>query len=143
MRRVLGDFMNVASAGLVARDTMQTWHQELEYAVLQEVVDTFQVQFTKPDGKVLAVNYKVSDDGTIVESSKAGGLDFHGFPSGTRASLCFTYRVGAPNIERVQAYLEGRGWMTGGSLVDGVANRDRAFSKSGFGVVRSKVGDWE
>ncbi|WP_437874922.1 hypothetical protein [Sorangium sp. So ce513] len=143
MRQVLGDFMIAASANLIARDTIQRWHEDLEYAVLHEVVDTFQLQFTKPDGARLAINYAVRDDGSVMEASKAGGLDLHGLPVGTRVNVLLTYRTGARNIEAVRAHLRRRGWTAGGSLVAGVASRDRAFSKSGFGIERSKVGDWE
>ena len=142
MRQVLGDFMNVASSGLIARGTIQGWHEEIEYAVLHEVVDTFQVQFTKPDGARLGLSYTVRDDGTILEVSKAGGLDLHDFPAGTKVGLVLSYRQGAPNLEKVQAYLRERGWTTGRSLLVDVTSRDRAFSKSGFGIARTKVGDW-
>ncbi|MGK3960056.1 hypothetical protein WMF38_44280 [Sorangium sp. So ce118] len=143
MRQVLGDFMGAASANLIAREVIQRWHEELEYAVLHEVVDTFELQFTKPNGARLGLRYTVQDDGTVLEASKAGGLDFHGLPAGTRlAGLHLTYRKGARHIEAVQAYLRERGWTAGGALVDGATSRDRAFSRSGFGIQRSKAGDW-
>jgi len=141
MLQVLGDFMLVPSAGLISRGTIQEWHEELEYAVLLHVVDTVQLQFTKPDSTRLGLSYTVRDDGTILEASKAGGLDLYGFPRGTRVGLVLTYRQQAPNIETVKAYLRDRGWMRG-SLIDGVTRRDRAFSKDGFGIARGKVGEW-
>jgi len=64
MRHVLGDFMNTASTGLIARETIQRWHEEVEYAVIHQVVDTFQLQFTKPDGTRLGLSYTIRDDGT-------------------------------------------------------------------------------
>jgi hypothetical protein len=135
--------MNVASAGLIARETIQQWHEEVEYAVLHEVVDTFELQFTKPDGTTVGLSYTVRDDGTILEESKAGGIDFHGFPSGTRVRLLLTYQESAKNLEKVRAYLRNHGWTAGGSLLDGPTTRDRAFSKDGFAIARGKKGDWE
>ncbi|UQA57425.1 hypothetical protein [Polyangium aurulentum] len=141
MRHVLGDFMNVASAGLIARETLLEWHEEVEYAVLHEALDTFQLQFTKPDGTRAGLSYTVRDDGTILEDSKAGGFDPHSFPPGTKVKICLTYRADAPKLATVREYMRSRGWKTGGSLLAG-ADRDRAYSKSGFGIARSKVGDW-
>lgn len=142
MRSVLGDFMNVASAGFILRETIQRWHEEIEYAVLKEAVDKFELQFTKPDGTRLGLSYAVRDDGTILEESKAGGVDVAGLPAQTRVTVCLNYRQGAPKIEEVQEYLRGRGWTNTGRLIEGAGDRDRAFSKDGFGIERSKVGDW-
>lgn len=142
MRHVLADFMNVASAALIGRETIQRWHEELEYAVLHEVVEAFQLQLTRPDGTRLGLCYTVRDDGTILEASKAGGVDFHGLPAGTRVGLHVSYRLGAPNLPKVSAYLQSKGWTTGGSAIDGASSRDRAYSKDGFGIMRAKVGNW-
>lgn len=143
MQHVLGDFMNVASAGLIARETIQKWHEEVEHIVLLEVLEAFHLQFTRPDGSRLALVYAVRDDGTILEESKAGGVDFHGLPAGTSVTIRLVYRVGAKNLDAAHAYLRSRGWGAGGSLVEGVVSRDREFSRGGFGIARGKVGDWK
>lgn len=142
MRQVHGDFMNWASAGFIAREKAQQWFEELEYAVVNNVVDTFQIQLTKPDGKLVGLSYSVRDDGSILEESKAGGFDPYDLPSGSSFSLVLTYKENARNVEDVRAYLSKRGWGPGGKLLNGDMLRDRAYSKSGFGVERSKVGDW-
>ncbi|MFO0762675.1 MAG: hypothetical protein U0359_39925 [Byssovorax sp.] len=142
MRHVLGDFMNLAGTGLIKRETLQEWHEELEYAVSREVVEKFQLQFTKSNGTRLGLTYSVKDDGSVLEESKAGGVDFFGLPADTKVGLLLTYRAGAPRLEEVRAYLRARGWTTGGSAISGDPVRDRAFSKDGYGVVRTKIGDW-
>ena len=142
MRQVLGDFMSVASAGLIRRETIQEWHEELEYAVVNEAIERFQLQLTRPDGTCVALEYVVRDDGTIQETGRAGGVDFHAFPPGTKVNLPIRYRAGAPKLEMVKEYLRGRGWTTGGSMLEGSASRDRAYSKDGYGMTRSKVGQW-
>jgi hypothetical protein len=143
MQRVLGDFMNVASANLIEREKIQEWHEDLLYAVLRQAAATFQLQLVKPDGGRLGLSYTVHDDGSILEESKAGGIDFQGLPAGTQVNLVLILRPGAPNSDEVRAYYLKRGWGTSGSLIDGAMSRDRAFSKSGFGIVRGKVGDWK
>jgi hypothetical protein len=142
MRHVLGDFMSVASAGLIARETIATWHEELEYAVLHEVVASFQLQFKRSDGARFGLEYTVLADGTVAGSSKAGGVDFHELWAGTPVSLHVTYRHDAPRLEKVLAYLRSRGWTAGGSRIGAVASRDRTYSKDGFGITRGRVGDW-
>lgn len=141
MRHVHSDFMNWVSAGFIARENAQKWFEELEYAVLHNVVDTFQIQLTKPDGTRIGLSYSIRDDGSILEESKAGGFDPYGLPAGTRFSLCFRYRPGAENIAKVETYLNARGWGNTGSLLEGGV-RDRAYSNTGYGVERNKVGEW-
>ncbi|MDI1436516.1 hypothetical protein [Polyangium sorediatum] len=142
MHNVLADCMLVADAGLIKRETIQKWFDELSYAVTNNAVTSFQLQLKTPEGKRLALNYEVRDDGTVQEGAKGGGFDPYGFPRDTGVTVCLTYRQGAPNLEKVQAWLRERGWGPGGSLVEGDSSRDRAFSKDGYGVMRSKVGDW-
>jgi Bacterial HORMA domain family 1 len=141
MRNVHSDFMNLASAGLITREDAQRWYDDIAYAVLSEVVATFQVQLTRPNGTTFGLSYTIRDDGTVLEDSKAGGFDPFGLPRGTYACPCIFYRLEAPNFERVRADLRKRGWGPGGSLIEGGA-RDRAFSKDGYGIERSKVGEW-
>lgn len=141
MRQVHGDFMNWGSAGFIAREKAQQWFEELEFAVLHNVVETFQIQLIKPDGVRVGLSYTIRDDGSILEESKAGGFDPYNLPSGTRFSVCFRYRLGAANIARVDAYLNSRGWGPNGNLLEG-GERDRGYSASGYGVERRKVGDW-
>lgn len=142
MRQVHGDFMSLASAAHMNREDAQNWCDELGYAVHYNVANTFQIKLTRPNGTVAALNYSVRDDGTILEESKAGGFDPYAFPTGTKVSVVLTYKQGAPNLELVRAYLQKRGWGPGGHLVEGSMVRDRAYSKDGFGVERSKVGVW-
>lgn len=142
MRQVHGDFMSLASAGHIDREKAQKWCDEISYAVRHNVVSAFQIQLTRPNRTVAALNYSVRDDGTILEESKAGGFDPYGLPAGTSVNVVLTYKQGAPNLEDVRAYLRGKGWVSGGDLLGGDMVRDRAYSKGGFGMERSKVGVW-
>ena len=49
--------------------------------------------------------------------------------------------VQAPTIGTVRSYTQQRGWGNG-SAVQGEVVRDRAYSKDGYGVIRSKIGTW-
>jgi hypothetical protein len=140
MHHVHEDFMIVANAGLIEREKIKEWFDELSYAVPHNVVSCFQLQLRPPDAEPRALSYTIRDDGAVPDGSKGGGFDPYALPRNTRVSLYVKYRSGAPNLEKVLAWLRERGWGSGGSLVQGNTSQDRAFSKDGFGFVRSKVG---
>lgn len=141
MRQVHGDFMNWASAGFIGRERAQQIVDDLEYAVLQQVVETFQVQLVRPDGEPAGLSYMIRDDGSILEESKAGGFNPYNLPTGTKLSVCLQYRSNAAKRWEVDAYLNRRGWQNNGQLLEGGA-RDRAYSQDGFGAERIKIGAW-
>jgi hypothetical protein len=143
MLHVRADFAGAATAGLKDLNLLLQWHTEVEHAVLLQVVETIEIQLTTPDGKKLGLRYAIRDDGSILQGSKGGGVDFFSLPKGTKLGLLITYVAGAKNLEAAQAYLHQRGWGPGGAVLQGTEARDRAFSKDGFGISRSKVGDWE
>jgi hypothetical protein len=60
--------------------------------------------------------------------------------AGTKANIVVTYR---DDVEPdVRAEMRRRGWGPGGVSLAGNATRERAYSKEGYGLIRSKVGDW-
>ena len=135
--------MSAANAGLKDLNLMLQWHTEVEHAVLLQVVDTIEIQLTRPDGKKQGLRYAIRDDGSILQGSKGGGVDFFSLPPGTKLGLLITYVADAKNLEAARAYLHQRGWGPGSAVLQGIETRDRAFSKDGFGISRSKIGDWE
>jgi hypothetical protein len=96
---------------------------------------------TCPGGQRIALGYRVSSDGSIHESGTAGGVDYYALPKGTYATLFVDLNFQAPTIGTVWAYTQQRGWGNG-SAVQGDVVRDRAYSKDGYGVIRSKIGTW-
>lgn len=141
MRQVHGDFMSVASANHLNREKAQKWCDDIGYALCHNAVSKFQLQFTRPNGSVAALDYSVRDDGTILEESKAGGFDPYTFPAGTSVGVILSYKEESPHFEQVRSYLRQRGWGPGGHLLDGGVC-DRAYSKDGFGAERRKAGAW-
>jgi hypothetical protein len=141
MPEIGADFYNMASADLISFNTAQRWTNELTFVLQNAAAHGFQVQFTYPNGQQIALDYRVSSDGSIRESSMAGGIDYYALPFGTRTTLFINLNFAAPKIGAVQDYSRQHGWGIGNEL-QGDPVRDRAYSKDGYGVIRGKIGTW-
>lgn len=142
MPEVGADFYAMASAGLIPLSTAQIWTEELTFVLKQKAAHGFQIQLRCPGRTPIALDYRVSSDGTVHESGTGGGINYFSLPEGTRAGLFVNLDYQAPQIAAVQAYTAQRGWGTDGEAVQGEPVRDRAYTKEGYGVVRGKVGVW-
>jgi hypothetical protein len=136
------DFYNMACAGLISCDNAQRWTDELTFILQNQTAYGFQVQLTYPNGQQVALDYRVSSDGSIHESSTAGGIDYYTLPAGTHPFLFVNFNYAAPKASAVTAYLRERGWSFNAHPVQGDLVRDRAYSKDGYGVIRGKIGNW-
>ena len=141
MPEIGADFYNMASADLISFSTAQRWTDELTFVLQNAAAHGFQVQFTYPNGQQVGLDYRVSSDGSIRESSMAGGIDYYALPQGTRSTFFIDLNFEASKIGLVQAYGQQRGWGVGREL-QGDLVRDRAYSKDGYGVIRGKIGMW-
>jgi Bacterial HORMA domain family 1 len=136
------DFHALASAGLISSDVARRWTEELGFVLQHQAAFGFQVQLTCPGRSPIALDYRVSSDGSIQESSAAGGIDYYALPLGTRAGLFVDLNFSARNYGVVQRFTQQRGWGTDGQAVQGDSVRDRAYSKEGYGVIRGRIGTW-
>ena len=141
MPEVGADFTNMAGAGIISIAVAQRWTEELTFVLQRQAARGFQIQLSCPGYAPIALDYRVSSDGTVRENGRAGGIDYYGLPVGTSASLFVEYDNDSPNIMEVRLYLRQRGWGAG-SAVTGDPVRDRIYSKDGYGVIRGKVGIW-
>jgi hypothetical protein len=142
MAEVGADFYAPCAAGFITAETARVWTEELTFILQHRCARRFQLQCTLPSGYKQALHYEVSSDGSVQESSGAGGIDFFALPQGTQVGLVVTLDEQSPNIGIVRAYTQQRGWGTNGQAVQGDTVRDRTYSKDGYGIVRSKVGQW-
>lgn len=142
MPEVGADFYAMASAGLITLARAQNWTEALAFILKHKAARGFQVQLRCTGRDPIALDYRVSSDGTVHESGTAGGIDYFALPSETTAILFVDLNFQASEIAAVQAYTAARGWGTDGQAVEGDPVPDRAYSKEGFGVVRGKVGNW-
>ena len=135
------DFTNMAGAGIISIAVAQHWTEELAFVLQRQAAREFQIQLSCPGYAPIALDYRVSSDGTVRESGRAGGIDYYGLPSGTTATLFVDLDENSRNIMEVRLYTSQRGWGVG-SAVAGDPVRDRVYSKDGYGVIRGKIGTW-
>lgn len=141
MPEVGADFYALAGANLISMTTASHWTAELTFVLQHQAAKGFQLQFTRPGANPIALEYKVSSDGTVSESSTGGGIDYFALPQGTTVVLFIELDESAKNIAIVREHTRAQNWGTG-SAVGGSAARDRAYSKEGYAIVRYKVGGW-
>jgi len=142
MPEIGADFYSMACAGLISLARAQRWTDELTFILQNQAAHGFQIQLTYPNGQQIALDYRVSSDGSIRESSTAGGIDYYLLPAGTRPFLFVDFNYSATKASVVQTYLRERGWGFDAHAVQGDVVRDRAYSKDGYGVIRGKIGTW-
>ncbi len=142
MHKTLSDFMVLAASGLVSQEAMLSWHEDLTFFLVHKAAEMFQVRFRSPSGADRALNYRISDDGSLSEDSESGGIDYFTFERGTRVSLTVKLRTQSPHIEKVRRYMTEHGWGNNGQFLEGQTARDRAYSKENFGFIREQVGVW-
>ena len=141
MPEVGADFYALAGAGIISFDVAARWTEELTFVLRHQAANGFQVQLIYPNGTRVALDYRVSSDGSVRESGTAGGVDYYALPAGTIATLFVDLDFESPTIATVRTYTQQRGWGTG-SPVQGKAVRDRVYAKDGYGVIRGKIGMW-
>lgn len=140
MPEVGADFYALAGAGIVSFDVAARWTEEVTFVLRHQAANGFQLQLTYPNGTRIALDYRVSSDGSIRESGTAGGVDYYALP-GTIATLFVDLDFQSRAIATVRTYTQQRGWGTG-SPVQGEVVRDRVYSRNGYGVIRGKIGLW-
>lgn len=141
MPEVGTDFYALACVPIISFDTAVRWTEDLTFILQHQAARGFQIQLTYPSGYKIALDYRVSSDGSIRETSTGGGIDYYLLPAGTSAILFVDLDESARAIEKVRAYIRERAWGTG-NAVEGDPVRDRAYSKDGYGVIRGKIGTW-
>ncbi len=141
MVEVRADFTNVALAGLAELGPWMETCEQLAYILENGAAKSFQIMFTCPGQKPRALAYTVSADGSLRASDQAGGIDYYSLPAGTKAVLVVTPDLGSKNWPGVKTYLSQRGWGSGEG-VSGAGSADRVYSSDGYGVSRSKIGEW-
>ncbi len=141
MPEVGADFVNMAGAGIIGFGTATRWSEDLLFVLQNQAAHGFQIQLDCPGYARIALDYRVSSDGSVRESGTAGGIDYYSLPAGTTATLFVDLNFEAARIATVQLYTQQRGWGSGHAVAGDVA-RDRVYSKDGYGVIRGKVGAW-
>ena len=136
LRRVRGDLISAAFAGLADEPRIKKWIDDLQYMLVNDALKHFELRVEAGGRLQRAWRYSVSDDGTLLESGRSGGIDLMGMPVGSTAEVIITRRSnlnGPVNDE-----INRRGWTTSVAALLGSGQRERAYSKDGYGVVREQ-----
>ena len=142
MFEVHADLIQLVSPGLISMETAKSWAEDLTYILERQAAKGFQLQFRCSGHEHRAVDYRVSEDGTLHESSTSGGINYFALPRGTQVILFVFLDFQARSINEVNVELAKRGWGSG-QAIEGAAVRDRAYSKDGYGLIRAKIGAWQ
>jgi hypothetical protein len=141
MASVFEDFIAMTFSTVLELERVQGWEADLTHVMILEALESFQIQFTKPDGTKVGVGYRVSDDGSVSENAPAGGINYYLLPKGTHVALVLHLRGHAPKRKEALAYLRRRDWAFNGRLME-AGRHDRAYSSEGYGLVRERLGTW-
>lgn len=142
MDKFLDDILGLHGRGFITQEKALKWYRDVLYVLSKESADYFEVQFSSSANSECGLRYQISDDGYIYEDSESGGIDFYSLPNNIQASLFLSLRTNSKKYDEVLTELKERGWGTNGKSLEGNSVRDRAYSKSGYGLVRNKVGNW-
>lgn len=140
MYKVSANFTALVVAGHVTTESARKWAEDLTYLQVVEALLYFELQIRTPGGRRFGLRYAVSADGSVQHDSSSGGLDWHGIPAGTTVGLYAHLCDGAPSSVREE--LARRGWGFNGKRLDAPESEPRAFSASGYGLTRAKLGVW-
>jgi hypothetical protein len=109
MPEVGADFVNMAGAGIIEFATATRWSEDLLFVLQNQAARGFQIQLDCPGRARIALDYRVSSDGAVRESSTAGGINYYALPAGTTATLFVDLNFEAFHIGTVQLYTRKRG----------------------------------
>ncbi|NRD43294.1 hypothetical protein [Corallococcus exiguus] len=140
MKNVFADITGLATRGFITHERAAKWRDDLTWMLSDEVISSFELQLEAPGRSACGFHYAVSDDGSLQEASRSGGMQLYAFPDGTEAELVVSFRHSLS--DEVTAEIKARGWTSSAEYLKGEKTRDRAFSCDGYGLVRNRVGDW-
>lgn len=131
------DFINAIAAGLTTHDVVLSWRKDLAYMLWHNALEHFEIRVERGGTRWLSWRYEVSNNGSLRETSRGGGINFFAAPPGHTASLVIKQRPGL--AADVAAEIERRGWIYTVGALTGLPARERAYSQDGWGVVRYQI----
>lgn len=135
MKSVFDDFVCFTIFNLTTVETITKWRRDILYMLDKEALKYFDIKFSA--GSPRGYRYSVSSDGTLSENSLSGGINYYAYPSGTKVSIVVSLDESSSNYNEVENELiKNRGWGNNGISLTGGSQRDRAYSKDNYGVIR-------
>ena len=142
MGKVYEDLLGLTHRGLITKERADQIRSDVLYLLNKQVLEYFQLQFKKPDGtEIGGLHYELKSDGQIYSDEDSGNINYWMLSSDTKVNLLVSLNRSASNIQEVDEQLEEWGWGTGKSL-EGTRQALKSYSKDGYGLNQSKIGDW-
>lgn len=142
MGKVHEDLLGLMSRGLINLDRANSIKESVLYLLNKQALKYFQLQFKKPDGtEIGGLHYELKSDGTIHSDENSGNIDYWLLSSETKVNLLVCLNRDSPNIDEVDRQLEDWGWGDGSAL-EGTKEVLKSYSKDGYGLTQSKIGQW-
>lgn len=140
--KIFDDFHNIGYRGFDYfernPDQLRKWREDIYFLMTKKVLKKFQVKFAA-DGKEWAVEYTIKSDGSIQQDDYSGGVDYWEIPAHASIGIVATWDRHKKDVE---THMQSRGWVGGGSYVEGDLIDDGAYSKSGYGATKGRRGAW-
>lgn len=140
MKHVFADITGLAMRGFTTHERAAKWQDDLIWMLSNEVISSFELQLEAPGQPLRGFRYEVSDDGSLQEAGRSGGMQLYAFPDGTQVSLVVSFK--SQLSDEIEAEIKARNWTSPANYLKGQKTRDRAYSCDGYGVIRNRVGDW-
>jgi hypothetical protein len=140
MKHVFADITGLATRGFTSHERAAKWRDDLTWMLSNEVISSFELQLEAPGKPARGFHYNVSDDGSLQEAGRSGGMQLYAFPDGTTASIIVSFK--RPLSDEIKEEIKARNWTSPGAYLKGEKTRDRAYSCDGYGIIRNRVGDW-
>jgi hypothetical protein len=136
LQKAFDDLVGLFSHQVITKEQALDWYNELKYVIDIQAMKAFEFK-VKNNGKEIKVwRYDVSDDGSLLENSESGGINFDDVPTSATASIVVDLVEDPKKKREALEYLHKQGWGNGSFFV-GTAKPDKAFSKDGFGLKRT------
>lgn len=141
MGKVYDHLIGIYTRGFISKQTADDWRDQLMYMLGKRAVNYFQFQFTTSTGLEYGIHYEVRADASVTVDDDSGGLDFWGLPNNTSVTLLVQLNRNSSSIQEVDRQVAAWGWGTGTAL-QGTHTASKTFSKDGFGLKESTIGQW-
>lgn len=141
-RYVLGkmkdDFYNVAYRGFttITGEKILDWWEDVSFVVYEKALIKCELQFKWTGGEA-AIVYEVVADGSIHVDADSASHNFHQIPADADVGILIKRDR---NNETVSAYLQRRGWVSGGNFIVSDGGTTSGYSKDGYGFNTKSVG---
>lgn len=142
MGKAYENLIGLKKCGLITMERANTIRSQILYLMDKQVLEFFELQFIDPnDSEIGGLHYKVISGGYIISDDESEDQNYWRLSDSTRVRLLVSLNRKSSNIDEVDKQLEEWSFGTGQAL-KGVKEELKTYSKGGFGLKQSKIGDW-